>query len=88
MYHCQLFMKAVSGWVELTGEAESLRAFPWTKYFSTSEQTIVCDVGAGDGHVMLALMRTYGSYSIRAIVQDRPTFVDLGKQVSYWPEFR
>lgn len=74
-------MKAVASWGEFTGKVEALKAFPWETYFSASDRATVCDVGAGDGHAMLTLMKMYETYEFRAIIQDRPAFVDLSKQV-------
>lgn len=76
-------MKGVAGWGELTGKVESLLVFPWPKHFSASEPITICDVGAGDGHAMLSLMRIYDSFRFRAVVQDRPAFVDLSKNVRF-----
>lgn len=57
-------------------------AFPWKERLSSSEGTrTICDVGAGDGYVTLMLLRELQDNKLRAIVQDRPSFIDLGKQV-------
>ena len=57
------------------------QAFPWTEHFSKPKTVRVCDIGAGNGHVMLALMKTYASYGFKAVIQDRPAFIELSKQV-------
>lgn len=77
----QLFMKGVASWGEMTGKVESLKAFPWAQHFSVSDRVTVCDVGAGDGHAMLTVMKLYESYNFRAVIQDRPAFIELSKQV-------
>ncbi|THH00242.1 hypothetical protein EW145_g7114 [Phellinidium pouzarii] len=75
------FMKGVAGWGEVARKSELIRAFPWAKHFSGERTTTVCDIGGGDGHIMLMLLRAYASYPFRVIVQDRPAFLDLGRQL-------
>ena len=75
-------MKGVAGWGELTGKVESLLVYPWAKHFSTPKPVTICDVGAGDGHTMLSLLSIFSLFRFRAVIQDRPAFVDLSKNVS------
>ena len=51
-------------------------------WFTKPKTVKVCDIGAGNGHVMLALMKTFASYQFKAVIQDRPAFIELSKQVS------
>lgn len=74
-------MKAVATWGEYTGKVESMRVFPWAKYLSGPNQAIICDVGAGDGHAMLTLMKMHESHDFRVFIQDRPAFLELSKKV-------
>ena len=68
-------------WILLLHNSAEMQAFPWTEYFSKPKTVKVCDIGAGNGHVMLALMKTYASYGFKAVIQDRPAFIELSKQV-------
>lgn len=52
----------------------------------TGEPVKVCDVGAGNGHVTLDLLRAFPDADerapLRAFVQDVPATLELAKQVS------
>ncbi|THH00243.1 hypothetical protein EW145_g7113 [Phellinidium pouzarii] len=87
-YHNTAYMKGVAGWGEVTGKSDLIRALPWEKYLTSEKPITVCDVGAGNGHIMLMLLRAYASYPFRVVVQDRPAFIELGKQLwsSEYPE--
>ncbi|KAH8111801.1 S-adenosyl-L-methionine-dependent methyltransferase [Phellopilus nigrolimitatus] len=78
----------VMGWGEVTGKADIIRVFPWTKYISVNTPFTICDIGAGKGDIMLMLARAYESYLFRAVIQDRPAFIELSKQLwsSEYPE--
>lgn len=62
--------------------------FPWSERLAqaqSGEPVKICDVGAGNGHVSLDLLRAYpdsdGRAPLHAYVQDVPATLDLAKLV-------
>ncbi|KAJ8462635.1 hypothetical protein ONZ45_g17865 [Pleurotus djamor] len=71
------FNRAMVGWESVTGKEMLPRIYPWDQLPLGST---VVDVGGGNGHVVLPLLRTFPGLSI--IVQDTPTVVSQGRE--YW----
>ena len=57
-----------------------LLVYPWSSKLSKPFK--VCDVGAGNGHVMLDLVKEFESSPIQTIVQDLPPTLELSKD--FW----
>lgn len=64
------------------------KVFPWSERLALADPAKpvqVCDVGAGNGHVTLDLLRAFpdseGHAPLRACVQDVPPTLELSKQV-------
>jgi ubiquinone/menaquinone biosynthesis C-methylase UbiE len=81
------------GWGEVTGRgmlpkgssiqhsaaAQLLRpdsVYPWA---SLPENTVVCDVGGGNGHATIELLKVFPH--LKVIVQDLPKVAEQGKEV-------
>ena len=54
----------------------SLTAYPWS---DVPKDAVVCDVGAGNGHVMLGLLKSHPH--LRAVVQDLPSVIADGRKL-------
>ena len=54
----------------------SFIVYPWK---SLPEGAIICDIGGGNGHVMLDLMKSFPQ--LRVVLQDLPPVIDGGKRV-------
>ncbi|RDB28143.1 3-O-methyltransferase 2 [Hypsizygus marmoreus] len=71
------FAQAMVGWAEVTGGGMLPKVYPWE---SLPEDTTICDVGGGNGHATLALVKAFPKFKI--ILQDLPDVVNQGKD--YW----
>ncbi|KAF8586973.1 S-adenosyl-L-methionine-dependent methyltransferase [Ramaria rubella] len=69
------FAQAMIGWGQVTGEAMLPKVYPWG---TLSENTVICDVGGGNGHVTLALARDFPHLKIA--VQDLPAVIEQSKE--------
>jgi len=72
------FDRAMYGWSQISGASEMLRkVYPWGQVPPNAK---VCDVGGGNGHVMLGLLKAHKH--LHAIVQDLPAVVEDAKK--FW----
>ncbi|KAJ8508272.1 hypothetical protein ONZ45_g9442 [Pleurotus djamor] len=69
--------QAMIGWELVTGKEMLPKIYPWERLPPGST---VVDVGGGNGHAVLPLLREFPNLNI--VVQDTPTVVTQGKQ--YW----
>ncbi|KAF8580550.1 S-adenosyl-L-methionine-dependent methyltransferase [Ramaria rubella] len=69
------FAQAMIGWGQVTGKAMLPKVYPWG---TLSENTVICDVGGGNGHVTLALARDFPHLKIT--VQDLPAVIEQSKE--------
>ncbi|ESK85087.1 S-adenosyl-L-methionine-dependent methyltransferase [Moniliophthora roreri MCA 2997] len=70
------FNRAMVAATEMHGSFLS-KVYPWTEH--PSERT-VCDVGGGDGHNMVDLLKKHPN--LKAVLQDQPEVIEQAKQ--YW----
>ncbi|KAJ7651964.1 S-adenosyl-L-methionine-dependent methyltransferase [Mycena polygramma] len=70
------FNRAMIGWGNVTGKGILAKVYPWGEL---PEDTVVCDVGGGNGHVTLELLKAFPQLKI--VVQDLPTGVEQGKEL-------
>ncbi|KAL5513595.1 hypothetical protein ACEPAH_3994 [Sanghuangporus vaninii] len=76
------FMAGVTGWGETAMVSDLWRSeFPWSEYLSKPVPIRICDVGAGEGHILLKLTRALPNLRFHAILQDRPPILELSKQI-------
>ncbi|KAF7430170.1 hypothetical protein PC9H_005870 [Pleurotus ostreatus] len=71
------FAQAMVGWAQVTGRAMLPKIYPWG---SLPANSTVVDVGGGNGHATLDLLKAFPSLKI--IVQDTPPVAIQGKE--YW----
>lgn len=72
----QRFHQAMVGWGDVTGKGMLPKVFPWA---SLPQDTVICDVGGGNGHATVGLLKAFPHLKI--IVQDLPAVVEQGKKV-------
>ncbi|KAJ7214521.1 S-adenosyl-L-methionine-dependent methyltransferase [Mycena pura] len=70
------FNQAMIGWGDVTGKGMLPKVYPWG---SLPADTIVCDVGGGNGHATVDLLNAFPHLKI--IVQDLPPVVEEGRQI-------
>ncbi|KAF5339494.1 hypothetical protein D9757_014699 [Collybiopsis confluens] len=70
------FSQAMVGWGAVTGKSNLSKAYPWS---ACRPGTTVCDVGGGNGHVTLDLVRSMPQLKI--IVQDTPSVMEQAKEL-------
>ncbi|KAL5531045.1 hypothetical protein ACEPAG_3921 [Sanghuangporus baumii] len=76
------FMAGITGWGETAMVSDLWRSeFPWSEYLSKPFPIRICDVGAGEGHILLKLARALPDLRFHAILQDRPPVLELSKQI-------
>jgi hypothetical protein len=56
-----------------------LEVYPWKNKFPNGAK--VCDLGGGNGHVLLELLKTHPD--IQGVLQDLPTVIDGSKRVNF-----
>ncbi|KAJ6628892.1 S-adenosyl-L-methionine-dependent methyltransferase [Mycena sp. CBHHK59/15] len=71
----QRFGQAMVGWGEVTGKGMLPKVYPWG---SLPENTVVCDVGGGNGHATIELLK--GFPQLKIVVQDLPGVAEQGKE--------
>ncbi|KAF7430171.1 hypothetical protein PC9H_005871 [Pleurotus ostreatus] len=71
------FARAMVGWAQVTGKAMLPKIYPWGSL--PADSTIV-DVGGGNGHAMLDLLKAFPSF--KAIVQDTRAIAIQGRE--FW----
>ncbi|KAF9479524.1 S-adenosyl-L-methionine-dependent methyltransferase [Pholiota conissans] len=71
------FAQAMVGWGEVTGRAMLPKSYAWEK---VPADATICDVGGGNGHAMLGLMKEFPQ--LKVVLQDLPAVVQQGKD--YW----
>lgn len=72
------FNRAMYGWGQITGAAGLLaKVYPWSEQ---PEGTHICDLGGGNGYVMLGLLGAHNH--LRATIQDTPGVLEEGKK--FW----
>ncbi|KAF4564063.1 hypothetical protein EYR36_003314 [Pleurotus pulmonarius] len=71
------FARAMVGWAQVTGKTMLPKIYPWGSLPSNS--TIV-DVGGGNGHAMLDLLKAFPSFN--AVVQDTRAIAIQGRE--FW----
>ncbi|KAJ7284873.1 S-adenosyl-L-methionine-dependent methyltransferase [Mycena rebaudengoi] len=69
------FNGAMVGWGEVTGKAMLPKVYPWG---SLPQDTVVCDVGGGNGHATIQLLKTFPQLKI--VVQDLPAVAEQGRE--------
>ncbi|KAF5335915.1 hypothetical protein D9757_005092 [Collybiopsis confluens] len=70
------FSQAMVGWGAVTGKGNLSKAYPWS---TCRPGTTVCDIGGGNGHIMLDLIKS--APQLKAIIQDTPTVIEHGKEL-------
>ncbi|KXN90283.1 Sterigmatocystin 8-O-methyltransferase [Leucoagaricus sp. SymC.cos] len=73
------FAKAMVGWGDVTGKGMLHKVYPWG---NCPPGTTVCDLGGGNGHIMLDLVHAFPN--IEPIIQDLPPVVEQAKEL--WKE--
>ncbi|ESK85642.1 S-adenosyl-L-methionine-dependent methyltransferase [Moniliophthora roreri MCA 2997] len=73
------FPRAMIGWGDITGKGFLQKVYPWT---SLPLDTTVCDIGGGNGHVTMGLMRAHPH--LKVVLQDQPQVIEQAK--SFWKE--
>ncbi|EIM90605.1 S-adenosyl-L-methionine-dependent methyltransferase [Stereum hirsutum FP-91666 SS1] len=68
--------KAMIGWGVVTGRAMLPKVYPWQ---SLPSGTTICDVGGGNGHAMLNLLKAFPH--LRVVVQDLKAAVEDGQEL-------
>ncbi|KAF8954811.1 S-adenosyl-L-methionine-dependent methyltransferase [Flammula alnicola] len=71
------FAQSMVGWGEVTGRSMLPKVFAWDKVPTDS---IICDVGGGNGHATLGLIKAFPHLKI--VLQDMPAVVQQGRD--YW----
>ncbi|KAI1388680.1 O-methyltransferase [Hypoxylon trugodes] len=66
------FAKAMAGWIELDGQFDIRRKYPWAKFQGT-----ILDVGGGSGHVSMDLATEFPNLNF--IVEDVPHMIAEGQ---------
>ncbi|KAJ7284895.1 S-adenosyl-L-methionine-dependent methyltransferase [Mycena rebaudengoi] len=69
------FGHSMVGWGEVTGRGMLPKVYPWA---SLPENTVVCDVGGGNGHATIELLKVFPH--LKVIVQDLPKVAEQGKE--------
>ncbi|KAF5389003.1 hypothetical protein D9757_005107 [Collybiopsis confluens] len=69
-------LDAMVGWGDVTGKGNLPKAYPWS---TCQPGTIVCDVGGGNGHIMLDLVGSVPQLKI--VVQDTPAVIEQAKEL-------
>lgn len=57
--------------------------YPWSS-LPTSGTITICDVGGGNGHVVLELLKSLPDHQLKAVIQDMPSMLDEGRTL--WSE--
>ncbi|KAJ7487261.1 S-adenosyl-L-methionine-dependent methyltransferase [Mycena galericulata] len=70
------FNQAMLGWGEVTGKGMLPKVYPWA---NLPTDTVVCDVGGGNGHVTVDLVKKFPH--LKVIVQDLPSVVEEGRGI-------
>ncbi|KAJ4478948.1 S-adenosyl-L-methionine-dependent methyltransferase [Lentinula aciculospora] len=73
----QRFPRAMVGWGDVTGKGFLAKVYPWT---SQPRDTTICDVGGGNGHVTMGLMKAHPH--IKLILQDQPQVIEMAQK--FW----
>ncbi|EEB94132.1 hypothetical protein MPER_07103, partial [Moniliophthora perniciosa FA553] len=73
------FPRAMIGWGDITGKGFLQKVYPWT---SLLPDTTVCDIGGGNGHVTMGLMRAHPH--LKVVLQDQPQVIEQAKL--FWKE--
>ncbi|KAJ7659940.1 S-adenosyl-L-methionine-dependent methyltransferase [Mycena rosella] len=69
------FQVAMVAWGQVNGRAMLPKVYPWA---SLPADTIICDVGGGNGHATVPLLKAFPQLKI--MVQDLPGVVEQGKE--------
>ncbi|KAJ7127080.1 S-adenosyl-L-methionine-dependent methyltransferase [Mycena epipterygia] len=69
------FAQAMVGWGEVTGKGMLPKVYPWA---SLPRDTVICDVGGGNGHASINLLEAFPQLKI--VVQDLPGVVQQGQE--------
>ncbi|KAJ3982678.1 S-adenosyl-L-methionine-dependent methyltransferase [Lentinula detonsa] len=76
-YHKTRFPRAMVGWGDVTGKGLLAKVYPWT---SQPANTTICDVGGGNGHVTMNLMKAHPH--VKVVVQDQPQVIEMAQK--FW----
>lgn len=57
--------------------------YPWSS-LPTSDTITICDVGGGNGHVVLELLKSLPDHQLKAVIQDMASMLDEGRTL--WSE--
>ncbi|KAK7027234.1 hypothetical protein VNI00_015323 [Paramarasmius palmivorus] len=68
------FPRAMIGWGDITGKGFLQKVYPWS---SLPPNVKVCDIGGGNGHVTMGLMRAHPHLKI--VLQDQPQVIEQAK---------
>ncbi|KAJ3877770.1 S-adenosyl-L-methionine-dependent methyltransferase [Lentinula edodes] len=71
------FPRAMVGWGDVTGKGFLAKVYPWT---SLPADTTVCDIGGGNGHVTMSLMKAHPH--IKLVLQDQPQVIEMARK--FW----
>ncbi|KAF9068144.1 S-adenosyl-L-methionine-dependent methyltransferase [Rhodocollybia butyracea] len=70
------FPRAMLGWGDVTGKGFLAKVYPWPSYPSG---TTICDIGGGNGHVTMALMKAQPH--LKLVLQDQPQVIEMARKV-------
>ncbi|KAH8102064.1 S-adenosyl-L-methionine-dependent methyltransferase [Cristinia sonorae] len=84
MHRRVIWGKGIASWIDPSGQDAMHKSFPWKERLSATRTTTICDIGAGNGHVTLDLLKEFRSSSIQAIVQDLPPVLEMAQ--GFWKE--
>ncbi|KAJ3761994.1 S-adenosyl-L-methionine-dependent methyltransferase [Lentinula raphanica] len=76
-YHKTRFPRAMVGWGDVTGKGFLAKVYPWTLQ---PVGTTICDVGGGNGHVTMNLIKTHPH--IKLVIQDQPQVIEMARE--FW----
>ncbi|KAJ3892042.1 S-adenosyl-L-methionine-dependent methyltransferase [Lentinula edodes] len=76
-FHKTRFPRAMVGWGDVTGKGFLAKVYPWT---SLPADTTVCDIGGGNGHVTMSLMKAHPH--IKLVLQDQPQVIEMARK--FW----
>ncbi|KAF5379563.1 hypothetical protein D9757_009256 [Collybiopsis confluens] len=68
------FSRAMVGWGTVTG-----KVYPWA---SLPPNSVICDIGGGNGHVIMDLLKVYPH--LKLVLQDQPQVIEMAKK--FWKE--
>ncbi|KAF9465798.1 S-adenosyl-L-methionine-dependent methyltransferase [Collybia nuda] len=70
------FSQAMIGWGAVTGKGMLPKVYPWG---ACQPGTTICDVGGGNGHIMLDLVSPFPQ--LKFVIQDTPAVLEQAKEL-------